>query len=241
MEVCRPRSPTRCQGSRAPRAPQCLPRPHPQEPPGPGPLASSVHVLRRKPTLPPQWNRQCEDLEPPEDPRAPDAPSFELGETCPLPPSIKVQLAQDSRRGGPTPTGNLGSVLGLCACPPLLPAGACAPTHTLPRNGGLSQVTLRVGSRRRPEPGPFCTLPSMAHRPRFCSHHPKPLGPPGMLPAAGRAGRQVPPAIPGRPSALCSWQDIVALESMPARVEFHGPTEFLGSLAFSLVPRLLRA
>lgn len=56
----------------------------------------------------------------------------------------------------------------------------------------------------------------------------------------GQGGEQVPPArlvtVPGRPLALCSWQDIVALQPMPAQVEFHGPTEFLGSLAFSLVP-----
>lgn len=46
----------------------------------------------------------------------------------------------------------------------------------------------------------------------------------------------------GRSLALCSWQNIVALQPMPARVEFHGPAELPGRTAWpSLIPRLLGA
>lgn len=91
-------------------------------------------------------------------------------------------------------------------------------------------------------------LPAMAHHPRL-HHHPKPLWPPGMLPswmlgggwAAAARSHASPPS--SRPLALCSRQDIVALQPRPGRVELHGPAEFPGKAAwpFSLVPGLLRA
>jgi hypothetical protein len=105
------------------------------------------------------------------------------------------------------------------------------------RPRGLSKVSLSQWQVQVPRQDlPLVqAIPGQIH-PGLCSHHPKPLPPPGPLPsgtlsAEWAAGSPTRLATSGRQLALCSWQDNHSPSAHASQVKFHRAAEFLGRAA----------